>query len=76
MDSAIQRVNFKITRLDDEILKTVREQSAESSKGTQNLESAQRAIHVRPKYLRTKKRRINIFFILLFFPVIFEIWIL
>jgi hypothetical protein len=40
----MQRLSIKIGHLDEEILKTVREQSAESSKGAKNLENAKKAI--------------------------------
>jgi hypothetical protein len=47
VDTALTRINVKIQHLDDDILRTVREQASESAKGTQNLESAKRAIVVK-----------------------------
>ncbi len=44
LEMFIQRLNIKINKLDGEILKTVREQSAESTRGAKNLEDGKKAI--------------------------------
>ena len=55
IDNIIHRVNAKAKKLDDDLLKTVREQASESSKGTQNLETAKQAITVCKLSTFTKK---------------------